>query len=54
MPQCVTRPRNSDLTRMFGFKLDFISAPVTGDVTGRPSAISRYSGAGARHEAHIP
>jgi hypothetical protein len=39
MAQHVTCPRNIDLTRKFGFKLDPISAPVTGDVTGRPAAI---------------
>jgi hypothetical protein len=41
MPQCVTRPRTSDLTKRLGLKVEPISAPVSGDVTGRPSAISQ-------------
>jgi hypothetical protein len=40
-PQCVTRPRTNDLSRRLGLKVEPISAPVSGDVTGRPSAIKR-------------
>jgi hypothetical protein len=41
MPQCVTRPRTSDLTKRLGLKVEPISAPVSGDVTGRAAAIRR-------------